>query len=190
MLVPSKHFSTVGRDKALLTYAIVKEYKFNGGKVIENSVLESSYHKAITHLPLITKLYKVVGEPTGENEEKSPLMQPLHFPKKKTTRLMRRNIPRRDVETREEREGREEENQAKAEASDIEEKEIKREPLQDQIGFMVERMTGMASVVYEEFVDCWEGNYHLHRDNDSIFARMDALAHRQEIQVQREEANT
>ena len=52
-LVPSKHLSTVGRDKAFLTYAIVKGYKFNVGKVTENSILESAYHKAVTHLSLL-----------------------------------------------------------------------------------------------------------------------------------------
>ena len=55
---------------------------------------------------------------------------------------------------------------------------------------MAERMSGMAAVVYEEFIDHREGNYRLHRDNAGLFARMDALAHRQEIQSQREEANT
>ena len=66
-LVPSKHLSTVGRDKALLTYAIVKGYKFNVGKVIENSILELSYHKAITHPSLITKLCEVAEVPIAEN---------------------------------------------------------------------------------------------------------------------------
>ena len=42
----------------------------------------------------------------------------------------------------------------------------------------------MALAEYEEFMDYWKGNYHLHRDNDMMFARMDALAHRQELQVQ------
>ena len=94
-LVPSKHLSTIGRDKASFTYAIVKGYKFNVGKVIENSILGSPYHKVITHLPLITKLCEVAGVPIGEKKEKDPPMQALHFPQKKTTRPKRRNIPRR-----------------------------------------------------------------------------------------------
>ena len=73
-LVPSKHLSKVRRDKALLIYAIVKGYKFNVGKVIENSILESAYHKAITHLSLITKLCKETEVPIKENEEKCPSM--------------------------------------------------------------------------------------------------------------------
>ena len=48
----------------------------------------------------------------------------------------------------------------------------------------------LASSIYEEFVDYHKGNYRLHRDNDRIFVRMDALACRQELQVQREESNT
>ena len=79
-LVPSKHLSIVRRDKALLTYAIVTCYKFNVGKVIENSILMSEYHKAITHPSLITKLCEIVGVQIGENEEKCPPMQALHFP--------------------------------------------------------------------------------------------------------------
>ena len=57
--VPSKHLSIVGIDKELFTYAIVKGYKFNVGKVIENSILKSTYHKAITHLSFITKLLRL-----------------------------------------------------------------------------------------------------------------------------------
>ena len=34
----------------------------------------------------------------------------------------------------------------------------------------------MALVVYDEFVACRKSNYCLHRDNDQIFVRMDALA--------------
>ena len=78
-LVPSKHLSTVRKDKELLTYAIIKGYKFIGGKVIENSILESVYHKSITHPSLITKLCEKEGVQIGENEEKCPPMQPLHF---------------------------------------------------------------------------------------------------------------
>ena len=37
-LVPSKYLSTIGRDEALLTFAIVKGYKFKVGKVIKNSI--------------------------------------------------------------------------------------------------------------------------------------------------------
>ena len=106
-MVPSKHLFRVGKDKALLTYTIVKGYKFNMGKVIENSILESMYHKAITYLSLIMKLCDITRVLIGENEEKFPLMQPLHFPQKKTIHPTRRNIPKRATITRGEREGKE-----------------------------------------------------------------------------------
>ena len=69
----------VVRDKALLTFAIVKGYKFNVGKVIENLILKSAYHKEITHPSLITKLCELTKVPIRENEEKCPPMQSLHF---------------------------------------------------------------------------------------------------------------
>ena len=47
---------------------------------------------------------------------------------------------------------------------------------------MAELMSGMASPVYEEFVDYQEANYRLHRDNTQIFARLNSLAHRKELQ--------
>ena len=55
-------------------------------KIIESSILDSSYHEAITHSSLITNLCDVVGVLIRENEDKCPLMQPLHYPQKKTTR--------------------------------------------------------------------------------------------------------
>ena len=91
--------------------------------------------------------------PIGEHEEKCPPMQPLHFPQKKITHPTRHNIPRRVIEAREEREGIEKENQAEAEASDNEEEEVERGPLQAQIDLVAKQMSGMASSVYEEFVD-------------------------------------
>ena len=81
-LVPSKHLSTVGSGTTLLTYAIVRGYKFNVGRVIEHFILESTYQKAITHSSLITKLCEVAEVLIGEKEERCPPMQPLHFPVK------------------------------------------------------------------------------------------------------------
>ena len=48
----------------------------------------------------------------------------------------------------------------------------------------------MASSMYEAFVDYRKSNYHLHRDNDWLFEMMGASTHRQELQVEIEEANT
>ena len=64
-IVPSKHLSIVRRDKAILTYAIVKDYKFNVGKIIENFILELVYNKAIAHPSMITKLCEIVGWKLG-----------------------------------------------------------------------------------------------------------------------------
>ena len=49
------------------------------------------------------------------------------------------------------------------------------EPLQTQIDLVAKRMSGIASAVYEDFVDYRDGNYRLHKNNNQIFARMDAL---------------
>ena len=80
------------------------------GRIIENSILESVYSKAITHPSLITKLYEIAGVKIIENEDKCPPMQPLHFPQKKTTCLSRHNIFERATKEREEWDDREEEN--------------------------------------------------------------------------------
>ena len=77
--VPSKHLSTIRKDKEILTYAIVKGYKFNVGKFIGNSILESLYSKPITHLSLISKLCEIAGVKIGENEERCPPMCLLPF---------------------------------------------------------------------------------------------------------------
>ena len=39
VLLPSKHLSTVHREDAILLYALLKGYKINVGKIIENSIL-------------------------------------------------------------------------------------------------------------------------------------------------------
>ena len=43
VLLPSKHLNTVKEKEAVLLYAILKGYKFNVGKIIENSIL--SYYR-------------------------------------------------------------------------------------------------------------------------------------------------
>ena len=42
VLFPSKHLSTVRRNEAILLYALLKGYKINMGKIIENSILSYS----------------------------------------------------------------------------------------------------------------------------------------------------
>ena len=111
------------------------------GKVIENSILESAYHNAIIHPSLITKLCELAKVPIRENKEKCPPMQPLQYPKKRTTHPTRRRIPRRG---REENERREDENRAEVEVPNSEEGEVEREPLQAQVDLIAERMSGLA----------------------------------------------
>ena len=59
VLMPSKYFSTVRREEAILLYALMKGYKINVGKIIEKSILGYSESKCggmIPHLATITKL--------------------------------------------------------------------------------------------------------------------------------------
>ena len=59
VLRPSKHLSTVGREEAILLYTLLKGYKINVGKFIENSILgyfESKYKRMIPHPATINSL--------------------------------------------------------------------------------------------------------------------------------------
>ena len=59
VMLPSKHLCTVREKEAVLLYAILKGYKFNVGKIIENSILSyyrGGYKGFIPHLSLISTL--------------------------------------------------------------------------------------------------------------------------------------
>ena len=59
ILLPSKHISTVRKDEAILLYALLKGYKINVGKIIENSIMSyyrSKYRGQIPHPAIITRL--------------------------------------------------------------------------------------------------------------------------------------
>ena len=59
VLLPSKHLSTVRRNEAILLYALLKGYKINVGKIIENSIMSYSRSKCrglIPHPATITSL--------------------------------------------------------------------------------------------------------------------------------------
>ena len=59
VLRPSKHLSTVGREEAILFYALLKGYKIYVGKMIENSILsyfEGKCRGMIPHPTTITSL--------------------------------------------------------------------------------------------------------------------------------------
>ena len=63
--------STVKENEVVLLYAILKEYKFNVGKIIENSILSyyrASYRGLVPRLALITRL-SILGCVEGDWEE-------------------------------------------------------------------------------------------------------------------------
>ena len=73
VLLPSKHLNTVRRNKAILLYALLKEYKINVGKIIENSIMSYSKSKCrglIPHPAMITSLcfLRGVDEEWGKEE--------------------------------------------------------------------------------------------------------------------------
>ena len=81
VLFPSKHLSTVRRDEVILLYALLKGYKINVGKIIENSILsysESNCRGLIPHLATITNLSLLGGvEAEWEKEETYSKASPL-----------------------------------------------------------------------------------------------------------------
>ena len=59
VLRPSKHLSTMGREEAILLYALLKGYKIDVGKMIENSILsyfEGKCRGMIPHPATITSI--------------------------------------------------------------------------------------------------------------------------------------
>ena len=81
VLLPSKHLSTVRRNEAILLYALLKGYKINLVKIIENSIMSYSISKCrglIPHLATITKLCLlggVIGD--WDVEDTCPKVSPL-----------------------------------------------------------------------------------------------------------------
>ena len=59
VLLPSKHLITVRKNEAVLLYTLLKGYKINVGKIIENSIMsyyKSKYRGLIPHPAIITRL--------------------------------------------------------------------------------------------------------------------------------------
>ena len=81
VLMPSKHLSTMRREEAILFYALLKGYKINVRKIIENSILGYSKSKCrgmIPHPATITRLYIREGvEEEWGTEETYPRASPL-----------------------------------------------------------------------------------------------------------------
>ena len=81
IILPSKNLCTVRGKEVLLLYAILKGYKFNVGKIIENSILSyyrGGYKGLIPYPTLITRLCILGGVEGGyEEEENFPRTSPL-----------------------------------------------------------------------------------------------------------------
>ena len=74
VLVPSKHLSKVRKNEAILLYALLKGYKINVGKIIENSILSYSRSKCrglIPHPATITNLCLLGGVEKEWGKEKT-----------------------------------------------------------------------------------------------------------------------
>ena len=83
VLFRSNHLSTMRRNEAILLYALLKGYKINMGKIIENSILSYSRRKCrgmIPHPATITSLCLLGGvEEEWGKEETYPRASPLTF---------------------------------------------------------------------------------------------------------------
>ena len=81
VLLPSKHLTTVHQEETILLYALLKGYKINVGKIIENSILNyyrSKYRGLKPHPTTITRLCILGGvKGTWEEEERCPKTSPL-----------------------------------------------------------------------------------------------------------------
>ena len=80
-MLPSKHLCAIKEKETVLLYAILKRYKFNVGKIIENSILSyyrGGYKGLIPHPSLISRLYILGGiEGHWEEDENFPKTSPL-----------------------------------------------------------------------------------------------------------------
>ena len=113
VLLPSKHLSTMRKNEAILLYALLKGYKINVGKIIENSIMSyyrSSYIGLVPHLATITRLC-ILGGVEGDwvEEETCPRASPLALTG--VTKAPRNRGKEKEVETEEEEERDEIENE-------------------------------------------------------------------------------
>ena len=80
VLLPSKHLSIVRQEEAILLYTLLKGYKINVGKIIENSILKyyrSKYRVLMPNPATITRLCILGGvKGTWEEEERCPKTSP------------------------------------------------------------------------------------------------------------------
>ena len=81
VLLPSKHLNTVRKNEIVLLYALLKGYKINVGKIIENSIMsyyKSKYRGLIPYPVTITRLCILEGvNGDWEKEKACPRASPL-----------------------------------------------------------------------------------------------------------------
>ena len=79
VILPSKDFSTVKENEAVLLYAVLKRYKFSVRKITENLILSyyrSSYKGLVPHPALIARLC-ILGGVEGDWEEEETCTKTL-----------------------------------------------------------------------------------------------------------------
>ena len=113
VLLPSKHLSIVRKNEEILLYALLKGYKINVGKIIENSIPSyyiSKYRGLVPHPATITRLCILGGvKGTWEDEETCPRASPLTLTR--ITKGLKNRGKETGVETEEEEEGDDRENE-------------------------------------------------------------------------------
>ena len=107
--MPSKHLSTMRRDKAILLYALLKGYKINVGKIIEKSILsysKSKYRGMIPHPATIMRLCIQGGvEEEWGIEETYPRASPLTLTGITKGQKNRRKGKEKEIEVEKKNEG-------------------------------------------------------------------------------------
>ena len=106
-LLPSKHLSTVRKNEVIILYAVLKGYKIDVGKMIENSIMsyyKSKYRGLIPHPTKITRLCLLEGVGRDlENEETCPKASPLTLIE--VTKGIKNRGKEKEMETEEEEGG-------------------------------------------------------------------------------------
>ena len=190
---PFKHVSTVYIDKVVLLYAILMNFKFNVGNIIQNSPVEENVGKSLIHPSLITQLCMDAKVVIESDKKRSPSMAPLPFPMEKTQEPLRTQVvPSKSIKQIElERRGKEnqvveengenidrnEENQDKDQSEDEESDEIPH-ATQREFQNMSNNMRDLGHIIADEMNDYRRSINLLHDENGKIVAQLAAVAQR------------
>ena len=70
-MLPSKHLNTVRKNELIILYALLKGYKINVGKIIENSIMSyyKSKYKGLIPCPSTIARLCILGGVNGDCEE-------------------------------------------------------------------------------------------------------------------------